>query len=211
MVVISRLLYGAMHVRAFDWLAPPPGSPVDPFPTPASRGIPAPAFLVQNAVLKAPSEPIALYPREGGNLHAFTALTSCAVLDVLTPPYGHGPNPPQCTYYTEVGVAPPAARAPEAPLAGGLAGNSSLGQVEPAPPAGGGERMLLLEPFDPPSDFVIARGVYAGPRLRPWQQGGGGLPQGPQLRSAWGGGMGTDATAGLPDRGPSMAVNINTN
>lgn len=48
--------------------------------------------------ITAPCNTSVLYPADGGNLHTFTALTPCAFLDVLGPPY-HDPEGRHCTYY----------------------------------------------------------------------------------------------------------------
>lgn len=46
----------------------------------------------------APCDTSILYPADGGNMHCFTAITACAVLDVLGPPYSD-PAGRHCTYY----------------------------------------------------------------------------------------------------------------
>jgi hypothetical protein len=38
-------------------------------------------------VLQAKEAPVVLYPKGGGNIHSFTGITDCAVLDLLSPPY----------------------------------------------------------------------------------------------------------------------------
>lgn len=56
------------------------------------------AKLTVDKVLTAPCSTSVLYPRTGGNLHCFTAVSPCAVLDVLTPPYKEDAGR-RCTYY----------------------------------------------------------------------------------------------------------------
>lgn len=51
-----------------------------------------------DAKFTAPCDPSILYPADGGNMHCFTAVTACAVLDVLGPPYCD-PDGRHCTYY----------------------------------------------------------------------------------------------------------------
>ncbi|KAA8518369.1 hypothetical protein F0562_015748 [Nyssa sinensis] len=81
MTVFSKLLVGTMHIKSYDW--------VDPVNSDES----APhsqlrlARLKANNVFEAPCNTSVLYPTSGGNIHAFTAITPCAVLDVLGPPY----------------------------------------------------------------------------------------------------------------------------
>lgn len=62
------------------------------------------AKLKTNAVFTAPCETSILYPADGGNMHCFTAMTSCAVLDVLGPPYSDNEGR-HCTYYNDFSYA----------------------------------------------------------------------------------------------------------
>ena len=75
-----------MYMTCMVWMTDAPG--------------PRLAKLKVNAEFAAPCSTSVLYPTTGGNMHCFTALTSCAVLDVLGPPYSdrHGRH---CTYYLE--------------------------------------------------------------------------------------------------------------
>eukprot|EP00250_Pteridium_aquilinum_P008365 c17892_g1_i1 orf=733-1371(-) len=70
MTVLSKLVHGSMHVKSYDWVEP----------------------LVQT--------PNTDVPQGGGNIHAFTGATHCAVLDVLAPPYAPQEGRP-CTYYQD--------------------------------------------------------------------------------------------------------------
>ena len=92
MTVLSRLLYGQLVVRSFDW---------------DDQGGPGGARLADEALLSGPAPCRLLRPAQG-NLHALQARTAAAVLDVLGPPYdpraGRG-----CSYFTE---AEPRAAAP---------------------------------------------------------------------------------------------------
>ncbi|KAK3040905.1 hypothetical protein RJ639_027900, partial [Escallonia herrerae] len=94
MTVLSKVLYGSLHVKAYDW--------VEPTHIQKSMGTGhSPVRLAKLAVdevLTAPCGTRILYPKSGGNLHSFTAVTPCAVLDILAPPY-HEPAGRKCTYY----------------------------------------------------------------------------------------------------------------
>ncbi|RWW84442.1 hypothetical protein BHE74_00006950 [Ensete ventricosum] len=59
-----------------------------------------PAKLVVDSDFTAPCNTSILYPTTGGNIHTFTAITPCAVLDVLGPPYSKGDNR-DITYYRD--------------------------------------------------------------------------------------------------------------
>jgi cysteamine dioxygenase len=84
MTVLSRLLYGQLAVRSFDW---------------DDAGGPGAARLAGEVLLSGPAPCRVLRPAQG-NLHALHARTPAAVLDVLGPPYepraGRG-----CSYFRE--------------------------------------------------------------------------------------------------------------
>ncbi|KAJ6757585.1 hypothetical protein OIU74_026778 [Salix koriyanagi] len=54
-----------------------------------------------DSILTAPCNTSVLYPTTGGNIHQFTAITPCAVLDVLGPPYSDEDGR-DCSYYKEL-------------------------------------------------------------------------------------------------------------
>jgi len=58
------------------------------------------AKLEADSVLTAPCNTSVLYPTTGGNIHQFTAITPCAVLDVLGPPYSKEGDR-DCSYYKD--------------------------------------------------------------------------------------------------------------
>jgi len=139
MTVFSRLLYGNMHVKSFDVVAVPAGD------IKAGQCAVKP---VRDSQMDAAGEPSVLFPSSGGNIHSFTAVTDCAVLDVLLPPYAQGEGR-DCTYYQEVGVN---------------SGSASQDMAE----------LHVLEEFEPPVDFVVMRGTYGGIAVDVETEGAGG-------------------------------------
>ncbi|GAQ79467.1 hypothetical protein KFL_000310180 [Klebsormidium nitens] len=140
MVVMSKLLYGDMHVRSYDW-ANQEAPPVGPQHPPRRN-----AVLVCDEVLSAPCDALVLYPTSGGNIHAFTGVTPCAVLDVVAPPYDPESGR-HCTYYRETPV----------PAMVGKRDHKSSAVTDES---------IWLEEFSPPDDFVIERGLYRGPKVQ---------------------------------------------
>ncbi|XP_057439950.1 plant cysteine oxidase 4-like isoform X2 [Lotus japonicus] len=92
MTVLSKILYGSVYVKAYDWIK------LDSTKCPTRL-----AGKVIDQVMKAPHEPTVLFPRSGGNIHSFRALTPCAILDVLSPPYSEEFARPS-TYYSDVPI-----------------------------------------------------------------------------------------------------------
>ncbi|XP_055806672.1 plant cysteine oxidase 2 [Solanum dulcamara] len=100
MTVFSKLLFGKMHIKSYDWvdnLHPESTTPNANISDRDCRG-PRLAKLKVNSKFKAPCKTSILYPADGGNMHCFTAKTACAVLDVLGPPYCD-PEGRHCQYY----------------------------------------------------------------------------------------------------------------
>ncbi|CAF1783823.1 hypothetical protein HID58_089076 [Brassica napus] len=92
MTVFSKLLFGTMHIKSYDWVVDAPFAVRDPKTRLAK--------LKMDSTLTAPCNASILYPEDGGNMHRFTAETACAVLDVLGPPYSNLEGR-HCTYFLE--------------------------------------------------------------------------------------------------------------
>ncbi|KAJ0085451.1 hypothetical protein Patl1_08563 [Pistacia atlantica] len=90
MTVLSKILYGSLYIKAYDWVK------VDK----SSCRINGLAGAVVDGMFNAPCEPSILFPRSGGNIHSLTALTPCAILDVLSPPYSEEMGRPS-TYFSD--------------------------------------------------------------------------------------------------------------
>ncbi|KAJ9559104.1 hypothetical protein OSB04_013718 [Centaurea solstitialis] len=83
MTVFSKLLLGKVHIKSYDLVSTDNSD--DSNSIPPSQ--PKLASLKANGVFTAPCDTSVLYPTSGGNIHAFTAITPCAILDVMGPPY----------------------------------------------------------------------------------------------------------------------------
>ncbi|XP_020208760.1 plant cysteine oxidase 2 isoform X4 [Cajanus cajan] len=95
MTVFSKLLLGQMHIKSYDWVDPEVSYNLLHQPSHLKL-----ARLKANDVFTAPCDTSVLYPKSGGNIHEFTAITPCAVLDVLGPPYSKEDGR-DCSYYRD--------------------------------------------------------------------------------------------------------------
>ncbi|KAF3779799.1 Plant cysteine oxidase 2 [Nymphaea thermarum] len=95
MTVFSKLLFGSMHVKSYDWV----------MEITASKGSPRLAKVHFDGVFTAECNTSILYPTTGGNMHCFRALEPCAILDVLGPPYSEADGR-DCMYYRSLPLHP---------------------------------------------------------------------------------------------------------
>lgn len=95
MTVFSKLLLGKVHIKAYDLVS---SSNSDDS---ISSSQPKLASLKADGIFTAPCDTSVLYPTSGGNIHAFTAITPCAILDVMGPPYSKKDGR-DCSYYRDI-------------------------------------------------------------------------------------------------------------
>lgn len=150
MTVFSKLLFGTMHIKSYDWADEVPAtiSPDTAAAPNATHAGGAPARLAKlkvNADLVAPCNTSILYPASGGNMHCFTAVTACAVLDVLGPPYSD-PDGRHCTYYLEH------------PFNHFSADGVSVPENEK-------DSFMWLQEREKPHDLIVLGAPYRGPRI----------------------------------------------
>lgn len=118
---------------------------------------------VEDGIRNAPSEPSILFPENGGNIHSFTALTPCAILDVLSPPYSEEFGRPS-TYFSEFPIPalpgnPQSAHISIYRYLFSCTWNNFCAEIcEPAD-------YTLLEEKDLPGDLVVIGAPYLGPPL----------------------------------------------
>ncbi|KAI3463798.1 hypothetical protein Pfo_020461 [Paulownia fortunei] len=141
MTVLSKVLYGSLHVKAYDWVEPARIRKIEGTDHSAVRL----AKLAVDKVLTAPCSTSVLYPRSGGNLHCFTALTPCAVLDILAPPYNEFAGR-RCSYYRDYPC-------------------SSLSTEDDESGIGKEEDYAWLAEVDTPDDLYMRPGTYTGPTI----------------------------------------------
>uniref|UniRef100_A0A2P2IS09 cysteine dioxygenase n=1 Tax=Rhizophora mucronata TaxID=61149 RepID=A0A2P2IS09_RHIMU len=139
MTVFSKLLLGTMHIKSYDWVDPPS---TDDNSQPSKLKL---AKLVADRDFTSPCDSSVLYPTTGGNMHQFTAITPCAILDVLGPPYSKEDGR-DCSYYKDF------------PYSAYLNGDDRLTEEE-------GVSYGWLEETELPADSQMDGIEYLGPQI----------------------------------------------
>ncbi|XP_041008355.1 plant cysteine oxidase 2-like [Juglans microcarpa x Juglans regia] len=150
MTVFSKLLFGTMHIKSYDWVV---DAPNDTSANENPLEITAPAVRLAKVKVDsdftAPCNASILYPADGGNMHCFTAVTACAVLDVLGPPYSPPDSDPDgrhCTYFREF------------PFTSVSVDGVSVPEEER-------EGHAWLQELDQPEDLEVVGALYIGPEI----------------------------------------------
>ncbi|VAI12543.1 unnamed protein product [Triticum turgidum subsp. durum] len=138
MTVFSKPLIGSMHVKSYDWADPDYPAALSPDDQQLRL-----AELVVDDVFTAPCDTSVLYPTAGGNMHQFTAITPCAILDILGPPYSIEEDR-DCTYYADV---PYSSQHP-------MTDNEQEGP-----------RLAWLKEVEMPGDLEMCTVLYTGPPI----------------------------------------------
>ncbi|XP_057435962.1 plant cysteine oxidase 2-like [Lotus japonicus] len=145
MTVFSKLLFGTMHIKSYDWVVDLPSEmPTILKSSEIQTQEKRLAKVKVDADFTAPCDPSILYPTDGGNMHCFTAVTACAVLDVLGPPY-NDPDGRHCSYYHNFPFS-----------------NFSDGISMPEEERTGYE---WLQEREKPEKFQVAGKMYSGPKI----------------------------------------------
>ncbi|KAH9615301.1 hypothetical protein KSS87_006010 [Heliosperma pusillum] len=148
MIVFSKLLFGTMHIKSYDWVDNIPIVSALTSGTSQNTSMAAEARLAKlkvNANFAAPCDTSILYPAAGGNMHCFTAMTACAVFDVLGPPYSDLDGR-HCAYYLEH------------PFDRFSVDGLSVVESEK-------EDHAWLQEKDKPRDLAIVGALYRGPKI----------------------------------------------
>ncbi|XP_009799056.1 plant cysteine oxidase 2 isoform X1 [Nicotiana sylvestris] len=150
MTVFSKLLFGKMHIKSYDWvdnLLPHQSTPsanISDNDTRDWTGLRL-AKLKKNSEFTAPCKTSILYPADGGNMHCFTARTACAVLDVLGPPYCD-PEGRHCQYYYDF------------PFPNFSVDGLSVPEEQQ-------NKYAWLKEGEKPEDFTVDGALYSGPDI----------------------------------------------
>ncbi|XP_021808770.1 plant cysteine oxidase 2-like [Prunus avium] len=146
MTVFSKLLFGTMHIKSYDWVADAPeDKSTSANPSPATPPGVRLAKVKVDADFTAPCDTSILYPADGGNMHCFTAVTACAVLDVLGPPYSD-PDGRHCQYYLDF------------PFSHFSVDGVSVAEEEK-------EGYAWLQEIEKPEDLAVDGAMYRGPKI----------------------------------------------
>ncbi|CAN6329970.1 unnamed protein product [Urochloa humidicola] len=147
MTVFSKLLLGSMHIKSYDWVDPDSDSSSVSSSSSSDEQLRL-AKLVVDDDFTAPCDTSVLYPTTGGNMHRFTAITPCAIIDILGPPYSIEEDR-DCTYYTDI------------PYTHHSTDNSSdLNNVEQDQ-----GRLAWLKEIDMPRELKMCSVHYGGPPI----------------------------------------------